>query len=536
MGTDVGAERVAVASLAEACRRWAARRALTAGDRTLTYAEMGARIAALARAYRALGIAPGDRIVCQLPPCPEHVIAMAAAWECGAVHAGAHPDLTGPELGAVVGHVGAAALLFQPRSHLPDRENPLRAARAARPDVRVIVHGRPARASELQLAELLSPSGAAPAAVRAAPPAVAAAAPPDDTSVLLRTSGTTGLPKTVMETLPALWAKVAFFAEALRPGPDDVHLMYLPMAHAFGMKLSLMALATGGHLVMSERFSPSSALELIGRHGVSVLPATPTHLTLLLSSLDDRRHRVASLRWVPTAAAPLLPSLATAVYERLGAEIMNVYGCSEGFLTLTTRREDVLLGSVGSTVFRGPPGSPPDGRVAILHMERDDVLAAGESGEIAYGADQPVRYWGEPPIGGDGWYRTGDVGSIDADGRLYVRGRLKELINRGGLKVPCAEVEAALLGVPAVADCAVIASPDPVLGEAICACVVPATEAAPELAELRASLAGVLARHKLPDELCVIDAIPHTSMGKIDRAALTGRVVHGELPRARLRH
>lgn len=529
MGIEVVGDGVVAASLAEACRRWPDRPALTAGDRTLTYGEMRERIAALAVAYRSLGIAPGDRVVCQLPPSPEHIIAIAAAWECGAVHAGAHPDLTGPELSAVVGQLGAAAVLFKPRPRLPDPESPLRATRAAHPNVRVIVAGRRAGAGELALTELLAPGRATVAAGPPPPP------PPNRYSVLLRTSGTTGVPKAVIETLPALWAKVQFFATAMQPSPDDVHLMYLPLAHAFGMKLSLMALATGGRLVLSDRFSPVSVLELVSRHRVSVLPATPTHLTLLLGALDHTRTDITSLRWVPTAAAPLLPSLAAAVYERLGVQIMNVYGCSEGFLTLTTRREDVLLGSVGRTVFRGPPGSPPDGRLAILQMERDAVLAAGGTGEIAYGAVQPVRYWGEPAVATGGWYRTGDVGSIDADGRLYVRGRLKELINRGGLKVPCAEVEAALRGVPAVADCAVIPSPDPVLGEAICACVVPATQPAPDLAELRASLADVLARHKLPDELCVIDEIPHTSIGKIDRLALTGRVARGELPRARLR-
>ena len=529
MGLEVlpAGGRIVAASLAESCERWADRPALSDGGRTLTYREMGARIAALARGYRALGVAPGDRIACQLPPSPEYVIAMAAAWECGAVHASAHPDLTGPELSALVGRVGATVLLFQPRPHLADPESPLRATLEAHPEVRAIVHGRPPRADETALAALLSSGGETMAS---SPPS-----PPQGVSVLLRTSGTTGLAKTVMETLPALWAKVQFFAGAVQPGPDDVHLMFLPVSHAFGMKLALMALATGGRLVLSERFSPASALESIGRHGVTVLPATPTHLTLLLRALDPSRHQTASLRWVPTAAAPLMPALAAAVYERLGAEIMNVYGCSEGFLTLTTRREDVLLGSVGRSVFRGPPGSPPDGRMAILQLERDEALAAGATGEIAFGASQPVRYWGEPPLAAGGWYRTGDVGSMDAQGRLYVRGRLKELINRGGLKVPCTEVEAALRGVAAVADCAVIPNPDPVLGEAICACVVPAAEPAPELDAIRASLSGVLARHKLPDELCVLEEIPRTSMGKVDRVELVARVRHGTVQRARSR-
>ena len=517
------------ASIAESCRRWPDRPALIQGGRTLTYAELDAAIRSLVAAYAAIGITPGDRIVCQLPPSPEHVIALGAAWASGAVHVGAHPDLTGTELAQVVTQTGATALLFQPRAHLPDPLEPLDAVRKAHPPVRRILLGTKLERGEHALPDLLARTAAASAAER--PPA------DDETALLLRTSGTTGIPKAVMETLPAFWAKVQFFAGALRPGPDDTHLMYLPMSHAYGMKLSLMALATGGRLVLMDRFSPEQALQTIGRERVTVLPGTPTHFAILLRVLDERHHDVGSLRWVTSAAAPLLPALAAEMSTRLGVGIMHVYGCSEGFLTLTTDAGDIRRGSVGRTVFRGPPGSPANGTIAILDPDRDEVVAAGARGEIAYGADAPVRYWGEPPTAASGgWYRTGDLGWIDDEGRVFVRGRLKELVNRGGLKVACGEVEAALRGHRGIADCAVIPSPDPVLGEAICACVVPAAGAVPDLDELRASLAGVLARHKLPDELCVLDEIPHTSVGKIDRAALTGRVVRGGLPGARARH
>jgi len=326
-----------------------------------------------------------------------------------------------------------------------------------------------------------------------------------------------------------------FFAEAIRPGPDDVQLMYLPVNHVFGLKLSLMALATGGRLVLLDQFSPDEALRLVEDERVTLLPGTPTHLTLLLRALGSARHRAPSLRWAVSAAAPIKQEAIEGVYERLGAELLYVYGCSEGFLTLTTERDEVRRGSVGRKVFRGPEGTPPDGSVAILDRNHDVRLSSAEVGEIAFGASRPVRYWGEPAVAEHGWYRTGDLGWLDGDGRLYVTGRLKEVVNRGGLKVSCGEVEAALARVPGVADCAVLPAPDPVLGEAICACVVAAGDGPPGLTDVRVHLGDTLARHKLPDELCVLDSIPRSPVGKIDRAALASLVVEGDLPRLRVR-
>jgi len=427
-------------------------------------------------------------------------------------------------------------MVVSPLARATDALAGLRAVRAARPQTITIVHGHPARDGEYALSELLGcavGAGSAPRQPRARTGGAGVEA-----DLLLLTSGTSGQPKAVVETLPALWAKMEFFAAAAAPGPDDVHLMYLPVCHAFGLKLSLMALASGGRLVLLDRFSPAQALQLVADEHVTILPATPTHLTLLLRELDPRRHPVASLRWIVSAAAPLSPDAIEGVYARLGAELLHVYGCSEGFLTQTTDRAEIRAGSVGRQVFRAPAGvaAPPDGSVAVLDVEHDARLAPGQTGEIAFGTSRAVRYWGEPAPAGDGrWYRSGDLGRLDEQGRLFVSGRLKEVINRGGLKVGCGEVEAALAGHPAVADCAVVATPDPVLGEAICACIVVGDHSAPTLGSVRARLAERLARQKLPDELCVLDALPRSALGKLDRAALTALVVEGNLPRARLR-
>lgn len=517
--------------LRAACQRWTDRPAVTDRGTTVTYGELWERVTRLAGAYRSLGLAAGDRVVCQLPTCAEHLVAAFAAWACGAVHVGAHRDLTPPELGALVRQSGASAVVAQPPPGLPDIDATVRAVRKANPSAVRVVHGHPAPAGCLSLADLLT---GAPDQGDAG----AGGAPSPHPDLLLRTSGTTGEPKLVEETLPALWGKVAFFAEAVEPRPDDVHLLYLPIAHAFGLKLALLALGSGGRLVLLDPFSPDAALRLVQGEGVTITSGSPTHLTLLVDQLGAGDYRVDSLRWVAAAAAPLSPALVSRAYEQLGADLLYVYGCSEGFLTRTADRGEIERGSVGRTVFRGSgvdPPAPPDGRVGVLDVDGAEPVDLGRVGEIAFGTTRPVRYWCQPPVATDGWYRTGDLGWLDPEGRLFVTGRLKEVVNRGGLKVAAGEIEVALAEHPGVADCAVVASPDPVLGEAICACVVPAGERPPSLSEVRAHLGARLARHKLPDELCVVAAIPRSSVGKVDRAAVTSLAADSSQPRERAR-
>ncbi len=510
-------------TLEAACRTWAARPAITFNGTTMSYATLWQRVMSLASVYEQLGVGRGDRVLCQLRNCPEHVIATAAAWLRGAVHVGADNDLTGPELSRLVERLGAAALLFQPAREGADGLRALDTVASAHPGTHLIVHGTDPGPHH-SLDRLLSCD------------ATVAPEPSGDLepALVFLTSGTTGECKAVVEPLAAHWAKMQFFADAFLPGPEDVHLLYLPISHVFGSRLAMLALLRGGRLVLDERFSPQRTLDLVAQERVTVLPGVPTHLRLLRDRHDPTRHDTSSLRWVLSAAAGLPRPLAEWVYDTLGADITFVYGCSEGFTTLTADRNHILSGSVGNTVFRGPPGTPADGTVRIAD-EDGTTVAAGETGEIVYGAAIPVRYWDHPDAASDGWYRTGDLGHVDADGAVYIVGRLKELVNRGGLHVSTAEVEMALILHPDIADAGVIAAPDATLGEAVCACIVPAGASAPTLAEIRSFLGERLARHKLPDELCVVETIPRTDIGKVDRRNLVARVIDGEMPRERVR-
>ena len=528
-GSPGAGVRLLQPSLEEACRRWADRPAVTFEGVTTSYRELWEKVEALAAGYQRLGVEPGDRVVCQLRNCPEHMVAMNAAWACGAIHAGTDNDLTGPELSWLVDRTEASVLVFQPRGDAADPLAPVRAVHEVRPATKIVLHeAAPAGDGQVSMADLLREGAGAPAFEPRYPG-------PDETGLLLLTSGTTGRPKAVMETLRGCWAKMQFFADAFLPGPDDVHLLFLPIGHVFGLRLSMLALLSGGRLVLLDRFTPAEAARLVREEGVTVLPGMPTHFTLLLDALGPEAHDVGNLRWAVSAAASLPRPLVERIYATLGTEILYVYGCSENFTTLTTDRDEILGGSVGRTVFEAPAGEPPDGTIRAVRPEDHTPLPPGEVGELAFGARGPVHYWRAPDTATDGWYYTGDLGRVDPDGRIYVLGRLKELVNRGGLKVSPTEIETATSRHPGVADAAVVGTPDPVLGEAICACIVPAADDGPDLSELRSFLGRSLARHKLPDELAVVSAIPRTKIGKVDRPALVAAVLAGGGPTERLR-
>lgn len=514
------------ATIDEACVRYASNPAITVDTSSLTYAEVRARVLALAAAYRRLGVRRGDRVLCQLRNCAEQVIAIAAAWTCGAVHVGADNDLTGPETARLVERMGARVLLFQPRRGDADPFAPLAPITQAFPGTAIIVHaqdaaGRESLATVLASGETVEPELPGPL----------------DPAVIFLTSGTTGEPKAVVESYAAHWAKMQLFTDAIRPQTEDSLLLTLPVSHVFGVRLAILTLLRGARLVLHDRFSPAAVLETVARERVTVLPAVPTHLRLLHDAYDPAQHDVGSMRCVISAAANLPHALAEWVYDDLGVpEMLFVYGCSEGFTTIATEKRDILDGTVGQRVFEGPDGTPADGTVCIMDPASGALLPDGETGEIVYGSRMPVTYWDQPRVAVDGWYHTGDVGVIDAEQRLRVTGRIKELVNRGGLHVSASEVELAIARHPDIADAAVIAVPDRVLGEAVCACVVPASDQPPPgLAQLREWLAVNLARHKLPDELCVVTTIPRTDIGKVDRRELAARVTGGDVTRERLR-
>jgi acyl-coenzyme A synthetase/AMP-(fatty) acid ligase len=334
---------------------------------------------------------------------------------------------------------------------------------------------------------------------------------PRDVAAIFFTSGTTGRPKGplgIHGPLAEVWHGLG---AALGCGPNDVHLAQLPLAFGFGMQMAAIALFTGGCLRLMPRFSVSETLEVIERDGVTILNGTPAHFNLLLKHPASKTHDCSTLRTGVGSAASFPPALLRRVLDELKMQLLLLYGSSELLYVCTSDRDDLLRGAVGR---------PTPGQLMVVAPDHTPC-PIGELGEIAFRVRWPVRYWKEPDAGrnqGD-WYYTGDVGSLDDDGRLYVLGRVKHQINRGGHKIDPGEVEALVHSYPGIIDHAVIGIPDPILGQTVCLCVV-ARGDPPGLDELRAHLARSLASYKLPETLCPVPAIPRNHNGKVDHDAL----------------
>lgn len=513
------------AALDAACAQWHDRPAVTYGGATMTYGGLHARITTLGRTYQRLGIGRGDRVLCQIGNRPEHLIALGAAWAVSAIHVGVDHAATSSELDWMVEHTQPSALLLQPRSGDADTASHiLRTVRTRHPTLTVFVLDDGGARRDLdgciRLTDVTAPSSGRMSALADIAPA------PEDTAMLLFTSGTTGTPKGSIADHASFVEGWQATAAMLNFAPDDVHLVHLPVAHAFGLSMAVMGLLSGGRVILEESFSSDASLERITADRVSVISGAPAHYILLLRDLDSARHDVSSLRAGVGSASTFTPALLAEMFERLGIEFLLMYGSSEGVGVMTTDRADMLCGSVGR---------PAPNEVRIVAGD-GTPLPPGEVGEIAFNRTvAPVRHWGEDgpttdaydgsrPGDGGIWYYSGDLGRIDEAGRLHVLGRIKHLIDRGGLKVDPTEVSAALLRCAGVADAAVIGTPNPILGESICACVVPVGTVTLSLSSLRACLAADLAPHKLPDELCVLPTIPRTALGKVDLGTLRAAV------------
>lgn len=285
--------------------------------------------------------------------------------------------------------------------------------------------------------------------------------------------------------------------------PSDVHLAYLPLSTCVGLSLALAALLTGGRLVLHERFSVDAMAGAIETQGITVIAGSPEHLRALEGSRLDRvRVAVAALHPFPIET---LRSLL------VGAQrgVLAVYCPGSGLMLGTADQAEILTGSVGR---------PLAGSVAILDP-RDGCLSDGEPGEIAViRGDHSVR-------------RTGDLGWLDGDNHLHVIGRRHRQIIRVGQRIDPAPIESALRRCPEVRDAAVIGVPNQVLGQAVCACVVPGGSHGPTLGGLWPTLGA-----RLPDQLCLTPAIPRTQVGEVDVGCLRAYVLESPCESAPFRY
>jgi acyl-CoA synthetase (AMP-forming)/AMP-acid ligase II len=476
--------------------------------RAITYAELGERVAAMRGGLLARGFGSGDALAIYLPNMPEYAVAFHAVASAGGRATTANPLYTAGELGHQLHDSGARFLLTAPAL----LDTALAAAEEAGVE-EVFVVGEDERATPL--AELL---GAEPAPVAEIDAATELAALP-------YSSGTTGLPKGVMLSHRNLVANLIQANEALTVGEEDTLVGCLPFFHIYGMTVIMnLGLRSGATIVTMPRFDLVQFLELIERHRVTVGFVVPPIALALAKhpAIDDAD--LSSLRFLMSGAAPLGPELVEAVEARLGCMVAQGYGMTETSPVTHTIPMDPERNRVGTV---GPPLRGTECR--LVDPESGEDVGPGERGEVWIRGPQVMQGYlnneeaTAAMIDADGWLHTGDIGIADEEGYCTIVDRLKELIKYKGFQVPPAELEALLLGHPAIADAAVVGVPDEEAGELPKAFVVVAGGEDLDHDELIAWVGERVSPQKKIRLIEEIEAVPKSASGKILRRELTAR-------------
>lgn len=478
--------------------------------RSVTFAGLAARANQVAGMLRSHGIGVGDRFHVQLPNSIEFLECLFAGAYLGAVMVPTNPESTSDDLAYVLSH--SAAKLSVTRN---DRLDTVRCARDMAEDLdHILVVGSDAPAEEATSYES--------SLATASHEPITSEVDPRTPALIMYTSGTTGWPKGVEVTHSALLHAGDAVAESLRIRPDDRWLVTLPLFHGNALYYSTMsALVSGASLALLEHFDSATWSERATQHGATLASLFATQLRMILTEAPahpgDAR---APLR--ATAFAQHVAGSQLAEFEhRFRCPLVQLYGMTE---TVAPPLMNPLYGERRNTTLGLPIAGTP---VRIVDQTGRDV-AAGEVGELLIGGEPGVTvmngYHRNPDATRDafrdGWLHTGDRVRSDADGYLHFHGRISEVLKPLLDNVSAAEIERVVLDNWAVYDCAAIGIPDPVRDQAIKLYVVPQPSEPLTPDEVGDWCDSHLAEHKRPDTIEIVDDLPRTPVGKIDRYAL----------------
>jgi acyl-CoA synthetase (AMP-forming)/AMP-acid ligase II len=518
-GASLWSEETFATVLARRVREAPDCEALTDGARRLTYCELAHGIDRMAARLRALGIGQGDVVTIQLPNWIEFALVFFALERLGAVAVTVSVDFRSRELEYIMRFSGSKMLVCCARFRDFDHVAMAQELWPRLPALRCIgvVRGEPGRGM-VSLDEIAAGSG---------PPAgfVPVAMDADAVMRMAFTSGTTGNPKGVMHSHNTTLAAARILNGDLGLAPDDVMLIWLPLGLNWGYLTLVQSVLAGARAVLLDRFQPAAALDLIERERVTYIPTAPASLTTILQEPDLARRDLSSLRIVVSGGA-------SAPVETIGAwrrvapgALLELLGMLEtGYQAYTRATDDPerVAGSVGRPASRmGLKLVDANGREVARGTE-GDICADGPSVHLGYHNNPAANAEAFLP---DGWFRSGDLGMIDADGNLRIVGRLKEMINRGGKKFFPREIEEILYTHPQVLYAAIVGIPDERLGERNCLCLVPRPGETPSLENLIGLLGDSVATYKLPERLELFSQFPFTPTGKIQRHALVREVM-----------
>jgi len=480
----------------------------------LTYAQLKDRVDRLANGLIRLGIRKGDVVSLQLPNWWQFQAMHLACLRAGAVTNPVMPIFRSRELRFMMRHAGSKLVVVPKEFRNFDHLEMMLGLRADLPELRhVLAIGGTGENDFDRLLEH-APDRAARAVFTAHRPG------PDEVIQLMYTSGTTGEPKGVMHTANTLMAMVIPYVERFNLGPDDVMLMGSPLAHLTGFAYGLMMpVHMGGRAVFLDIWNASKALDIIRDQGVTFTMGATPFVADLTEAASTRPQDAKTLRGFLSAGAPIPRNLVRRATEVLDAFIISAWGMTENGAATSTKP-----GDTAERVFE-TDGTPFPGLEIRTVDDNGTVLGPDQEGHLQIrGSANFVGYLGRPEAydtDAEGWFKTGDLARMTTDGYVRITGRSKDVIIRGGENVPVVEVEGLVYQHPSIAECAVVAMPDERLGERGCCYAVlrPGTQL--DFAGLVAFLREKeLARNYLPERLEIVDAMPKTPSGKIQKNVL----------------
>ncbi|MDP9101231.1 MAG: long-chain fatty acid--CoA ligase [Actinomycetota bacterium] len=490
--------------LAESALRHAERTAVVIGGRRISYRELWHGARQYAAVLRAKGIVEGDKVALLLPNTEHFPVAYFGVLALGGVAVPVHALLKAEEIEYVLTDSGARALVCA----APLLGEGAKGAELAGVPVLGVLDGGDSRIERLDVL-----------AGEAAPIEGLVLRDPDDTAVILYTSGTTGKPKGAEITHLNIIMNVDVSAmDSFDIGPEDVVLGCLPLFHTFGQTCCMnTAFRVGAAVVLLPRFDGATALDLLVDEGCTVFMGVPTMYLGLLEAAKTSAKRP-SLKTALSGGAALPTPVLTRFEDVFGAQILEGYGLTETspVATFNQRGFPPVPGTVGKAIWGV--------EVEVARAEIDDrveLLPVGELGEVVVRGHNVFKgYLNKPEATAaaivDGWFRTGDLGTKDAEGYVRIVDRKKDMVIRGGYNVYPRDVEEVLLRHPAVAQVAVIGLPDEQYGEEVCAVVI--ADAAGEHVTEGALVAWAkdqLAAYKYPRRVFFTDTFPLGPSGKV---------------------
>jgi fatty-acyl-CoA synthase len=518
-----------------AAARWGDREALVFHERRYTFRQIAAEVDRVARGLIGAGVLPGEKVAIWLVNRPEWIFAMFALAKIGAVHVPINTRFRTVDLAQVLERSNTSTLITHDVSgpvdylamvgELAELEGAgeTRRVRSTRlPDLtRVVVVSDRQHSGAWSWPELLEAASSVDAATLTAR---AAAVSPTDTVFIMYTSGTTGFPKGVMRD-HLLLAHLADRYRRLQSSERDVFVNYLPLFHVFGyIEGPLGSMLAGYRQILTDTFDPDEALDLIEREGATHLDGFDTHLKLLIDAQEARPRNLSTLRTgvIAAGAASATPIVYRARKVLAPLRHLTAYGMTEVGATIS-------LSFLDSTEEQAceASGAPCEGfEVRVIDPDTGRDQPRGTPGEVVVRTRYLMQgYYRDPEataraVDAQGWFHTGDAGILRPDGHLRVVGRYTDMIKVGGENVDPTEVESYLGTYPGVSQAAVVSYPDARLGEIGVAFIQVAPGASVAADRLIAFCRGRIASFKIPRHVFVVDELPMTSSGKVQKARL----------------